>query len=194
MRSMHILAAAALSILSPSSVSALRVYLRDRVWGTHHLAITDDSEASIRRALAQGPYGKCVFRNDNDVVDHQIVNMLFEGDVTVAFSMEGLTSYGGRRTRISCTGGDLVGDEQTLDVFDFNSGKRVLWSLREHATDLGGHGGGDHRLVRDLVQAISRRDPDLLTSSLETSMESHLIGFRAEESRLSGGETMTVDI
>ncbi len=174
--------------------SALRVYLRDRVWGTHHLAIPDDSEASIRRALEQGPYGRCVFRNDNDVVDHQVVNLLFEQEITVSFAMEAMSSYAGRRTRVFCSGGDLVGDERILDIFDFETGKRTRWDVREHAGALGGHGGGDHRLVRDLVQAISRRQPELLTSSLETSMESHLIGFQAEASRNSGGATMEVDI
>lgn len=172
--------------------SALRIYLRDRVWGTHHLAIPDSSEASIRRALEQGPYGKCVFKNDNDVVDHQIVNMLFDDEVTVSMSMEAMTSYGGRRTRIFCTGGDLIGDERTLEISDFASGEKIVWDVAEHATALGGHGGGDHRLVRDLVQAVSRRDPSLLTSSLDTSMESHQIGFLAEESRHAGGKTMDV--
>jgi len=174
--------------------SALRIYLRDRSWGTHHLAIEDDSEASIRGALRYGPYGKCVFKNDNDVVDHQIVNLRFEGDVTVAFSMEGMSSYGGRRTRVFGSKGDIVGDERFLDVFDFETGRGLRWDVTEHAADLGGHGGGDHGLVRDLVQAVSRRDPSLLTSSLQTSMESHLIGFKAEESRLAGGRTVEVNL
>ena len=176
------------------SYSALRIYLRERLWGTHHLAIDDDSPESIRGALEHGPYGRCVYRNDNDVVDNQVVNMEFEGPVTVSFAMESMTSYGGRRTRIFGTKGDLVGDERFLDVSCFTAGRTDRWDVREHASSLGGHGGGDHRLVRDLVQAVSRRDPSLLTSSLDTSMESHLIGFLAEESRHSGGELRKVDL
>ena len=49
-----------------------------------------------------------------------------------------------------------------------------------------GHGGGDYRLVRDFLTAVDRRDPSLLTSSLEASVESHLIGFACEESRRMG--------
>jgi predicted dehydrogenase len=167
--------------------SALKIYLRDKLWGTYHLNVPADSEEGILKALRTGPYGRCVYRNDNDVVDHQVVNMEFDGGITVSFAMEGLTSYGGRRTRITGTEGDIVGDERFLDMFHFPSRERIRWDVREHAESLGGHGGGDHRLVRDFVQAVSRSDPSLLTSTLEASMESHLMGFRAEESRLNGG-------
>ena len=114
------------------------------------------------------------------------VNMEFEGGITAAFSMEGLTSYGGRRTRIMGTRGDLVGDERRLDVYDFAERRRYEWTVAEHGQSLGGHGGGDFGLVRDWVQAISRRDESLLTSTLAASMESHLIGFAAERSRETG--------
>jgi hypothetical protein len=128
-----------------------------------------------------------VYLLDNDVVDHQTVNMEFDGGVTVAFSMEGLTSYGGRRTRIMGSRGDLVGDERRMDVFDFAARERYEWVTADHARLQGGHGGGDFGLVRDWVQAISRRDESLLTSTLAASMESHLVGFTAEQSRHEGG-------
>jgi hypothetical protein len=137
--------------------------------------------------LSRTNYGRCVYQLDNDVVDHQTVNMEFDDGITVAFSMEGLTSYGGRRTRIMGTRGDIVGDEKRLDVYDFAERKRYEWTVAEHAQPLGGHGGGDFGLVRDWVQAVSRRDESLLTSTLAASMESHLIGFTAEESRHEGG-------
>jgi hypothetical protein len=74
-----------------------------------------------------------------------------------------------------------------MDVFDFGERCRYEWTVAEHGQASGGHGGGDSGLVRDWVQAISRRDEGLLTSTLAASMESHLIGFTAEESRLEGG-------
>jgi hypothetical protein len=134
-----------------------------------------------------------VFRLDNDVVDHQVVNMVFGDSVTAAFSMEGLTSYAGRRTRVMGTRGDMVGDESVLDVYDFYERKRHQWTVKDHAAVTSGHGGGDYGLVRDWVQAITRRDATLLTSTLEASMESHLVGFTAEESRLEGGVLKAID-
>jgi hypothetical protein len=59
-------------------------------------------------------------------------------------------------------------------------------------SDLAGHGGGDQRMVRDLVQAVARRDPTLLPTTLQNSMESHLMGFMVEESRLDGGTSRRV--
>ena len=52
--------------------------------------------------------------------------------------------------------------------------------------ELSGHGGGDLRLMRDFLVAVDTRDPSALTSTLEASIESHLIGFACEESRLTG--------
>jgi predicted dehydrogenase len=166
--------------------SALRIYPGSDRW-LQHKDTPGQDEASVLEWLSRTNYGRCVYQLDNDVLDHQTVNMEFEGGITVAFSMEGLTSYGGRRTRIMGSRGDLVGDERRLDVYDFSERTRYEWTVAEHAKTLGGHGGGDFGLTRDWVQAISRRDETLLTSNLAASMESHLVGFTAEESRLEGG-------
>lgn len=168
--------------------SALKLYKEKKQW-LHHLAIENNDDETILKALLEGPYGKCVYRTDNDVVDHQIVNMEFEDDITVAFSMEALTHYGGRRTRIFGTRGDLIGDESQMVITDFLTGKQETWKPGK-AKEGSGHGGGDHGLVHDFIQAVSQQDPALLTSTIEASMESHLMGFKAEESRLNGGKVM----
>jgi len=168
--------------------SAIKLYKEKKEW-LHHLALENHEDATILKALEEGQYGNCVYHNDNDVVDHQVVNMEFEDQITVAFSMEALSHYGGRRTRIFGTKGDLVGDESTMLITDFLTGKQENWKPGK-AKEGSGHGGGDHGLVHDFVQAISQQDPSLLTSTIDASMESHLIGFRAEESRLSGGKVL----
>lgn len=165
--------------------SALKIYLRRRTW-LGHLNLLEQTDEAILRALREGPYGRCVYRCDNDVVDHQICSIEFAGGVTSSFSMEGLTSYGGRKTRVMGTRGDVVGDETILTVFSFKTGQPYTWNAREAAKVNAGHGGGDYGLVRDFIQAVSRRDPSLLSSTLEASVESHLMGFKAEESRLTG--------
>jgi len=177
--------------------SAMRIYLEHKAW-TGHLAIPDTKEETILNALKTGPYGRCVFRCDNDVVDHQVMIMNFEDDITASFNMEAHTSYGGRRTRIFGTKGDIVGDEQTLTFTKFMDGGKIYpqenWDVSMGADIASGHGGGDFGLVRDFVQAISRQDESLLTSTIEASMESHLMGFMAEESRLNGGKSMEVKL
>ncbi len=173
--------------------SAPRIYVRDKSWSTFHLNAKDQSPEAITETLRTGPYGRCVYHCDNDVPDHQITNMEFENRLTAAFSLEALTSYAGRRTRIMGTAGDLVGDEEILDVYDFSTQKRTRWDRRT-APVTSGHGGGDYGLVRDFVQAVSRHDPSLLTSTIDASMESHLMAFAAEESRLAGGKLVEIDI
>jgi predicted dehydrogenase len=172
--------------------SAIKLYKEKRGW-LHYLAIENQDDASILKALQEGPYGKCVYRTDNDVVDHQIMNMEFEDDITVAFSMEAFTHYPGRRTRIFGTKGDLIGDESQMLITDFLTGKQENWKPGK-AKDGSGHGGGDHGIVHDFIQAVSQQDPGLLTSTIEASMESHLMGFKAEESRLNGGKVLETNL
>jgi len=174
--------------------SALKIYYRNRTY-LHHFDLPKDTDQGpvILGLLKTGPYGRCVYHCDNDVVDHQIVSMEFEDQITAAFSMEAFTSYGGRRTRVMGTMGDTVGDEDTLVVADFRTDKSTIWDAKENAKIQSGHGGGDYGLVHDFLQAVSQQDPSLLTSTIEASMESHLMAFRAEESRL-GGKVMDVNL
>lgn len=173
--------------------SALRIYYSERIWGVGHVIdLQPWEEGKVLKALEEGPYGRCVFQCDNDVADHQVVNMEFDGNITVAFSMEGHTSYGGRRTRVMGTSGDIVGDGSTLTVSDFSKRKSITYQAKELTDDFegGGHSGGDYRLVRNFLQAVYQEDDSFLTSSIEDSMESHYIGFKAEESRHKGGEVI----
>ena len=164
--------------------SAKKIYLEQRSW-LQHLNLEEVNEKTILRELQNGPYGRCVYRCDNDVVDHQISNFEFENGITVAFSMEALTHYGGRRTRIFGTVGDIIGDEQTITLTNFSTGKQTIWDASKELKE-GGHGGGDHGLVHDFVRAVGYKDPGMLSSTIQVSMASHLMGFKAEESRLKG--------
>ncbi len=163
--------------------SALKIYYRERGW----LQVFDLPEEKAKQGdaileyLRTTNYGRCVYKMDNNQEDHYISSMQFEGGVTASFSMEAHTSYAGRRTRIMGSMGDVVGDMETFTATDFRSGKSTVYDLSSGD----GHGGGDWRLVRNWIQAISQRNPDLLTSTIDASIESHLMGFMAEQSRIS---------
>jgi len=165
--------------------SALKIYLRRKTW-LGHLALVNQEDATILKALQEGPYGRCVYHCDNDVVDHQVMALEFDDQITASFSMEAFTSYGGRRTRVMGTMGDAIGDMEKLTVYDFRTRQETVWDASTAEVFKSGHGGGDYGLVHDFVQAVSQHDPTLLTSTIEASMESHLMGFKAEESRLTG--------
>lgn len=161
--------------------SALQIYLRDRK-RLYVFDLPEDStqwDATILQSLRSSDYGRCVYRMDNDQPDHLTVNILFRNGVTAAFSMEAHVSYEGRRTRIMGSLGDVTGDMESFTVTSFRTGQRRSWSMKTDA-----HGGGDHPMVRDWVQAVAQQDPRLLNSSIEESVESHLMAFAAERSRL----------
>ncbi len=165
--------------------SAIKIYLKRNDW-VQSLRLENNNPETILKALKEGPYGRCVFHCDNDVVDHQVVAMEFEEQITASFAMEAFTSYGGRRTCVMGTLGDAVGDMNTLTITDFRTNQKQVWDARQAAKIESGHGGGDYGLMHDFIRAVTQQNPALLTSTIEASMESHLMAFKAEESRLSG--------
>jgi Oxidoreductase family, NAD-binding Rossmann fold/Oxidoreductase family, C-terminal alpha/beta domain len=160
--------------------SAIQIYYRKRTW-TYVFDFPDNKDEHaefIMNQIKTTNYGRCVYRMDNDQPDHYTTNILFEDNVTASFSMEAFTSYEGRRTRIMGTLGDVVGDMTSMIHTDFLTGKKTEWKQESD-----GHGGGDWQLVNDWLLAISKKDPSLLTSTIDQSIESHVMGFMAEESR-----------
>jgi predicted dehydrogenase len=167
--------------------SALKIYYQRRTW-LHHFDLPEEGDQgpTILELLKTGPYGRCVYRCDNDVVDHQVVMLEFDDAITAAFSMEAHTSYGGRRIRIMGSMGDLVGDENELVATNFKTNEVIRSTAQEFASITSGHGGGDYGLLHDFLVAVSEQDPKHLVTTVQEAMESHLIGFRAEESRREG--------
>lgn len=158
-------------------------------------ADTKDKKALILERLKTTNYGRCVYRMDNDQPDHYITNIRFKDGITANFSMEAFASYGGRRTRVFGAMGDMEGDMTELVVTDFRTGK--VTKLKPVAEDVeeyknSGHGGGDWLLARDFVQAVAHQDPKMLTSTIDESIESHLMGFMAEKSRKTKKVTAVV--
>lgn len=165
--------------------SAKRIYFDNRTW-LHHFDLPENEPArgeAIWKNIAEGPYGRCVYRCDNDVPDHQVMSLQFADQITATFNMEAFTHYHGRRTRIMGSMGDMVGDEKDLLITDFRTGEQEKWNVHENTKLTSGHGGGDWGLVQDWLQAVDQQDTTLLTSTLAASMESHLMGFMAEKSR-----------
>ena len=174
--------------------SALRFYMQDPELNHFAALITDPpTETNRMKAITEGPYGKCVYRTDNNVVDHQTVNMEFENGVTVIFSMCGFTRDINRTVQIMGTQGEIRGDllSGTIDLFEFSSGSQTVFHT---PTSNSGHQGGDDGIMRQFLSDLRHeRYMDTLTSA-EASLESHLMAFAAEESRRREGTTIDMKL
>ena len=171
--------------------SGIRLYMgmakRGHYWWPLDVITTEHSLEGVRKALQDGPYGRCVYECDNDVVDHQVVNMSFEGGVTASFTMCGLSEMSDRNTRIFGTKGQITGDGRNLAIYDYLTEKRE--TIDTHATAgtiTGGHGGGDTGLMGSFVSAVLTGKRNLILSGPDETLESHLMVFAAEKARRTG--------
>ncbi len=152
------------------------------------------TEEAVYEQLRTGPYGRCVYHCDNNVVDHQAVMLEFEQGVTVDFTMSAFTGSGSRTIKVMGTEGDLAGDMHTGIVTVTRFGKEpAVWDVHRDEPDLSGHGGGDNRLIHDFLAAVDEGAPaNQLKTGIDVSIQSHAIALAAEYSRLHGGISVSL--
>ena len=164
---------------------------REDVWPQNVVAPAPLTEEKLMNAIKEGPYGRCVFACDNNVVDHQYTQIVFENGVKASLVMIAFTGNHGRRMDFFGTMGNIVYDAETESITLYKFGKEMRTVPIGEFDDGGfGHGGGDVGLVSDLYVTLKGEGEG--RTSLEASIESHLMGIRAEESRLAGGICLNV--
>lgn len=167
---------------------SLNFYLpRIPKWPTNNMHPAP-TEENIREIIDTTHYGKCVFQMDNDVVDHQHVQMLLEGNITVSFSMSGFHSNGTRTIRIGGTEGELWGDLNDKKIYLQKHGQELQVLDLTGEVGTGGHQGGDPALVKAAVAYFGGDENIPSLTTIDRSCESHYVAFAAEESRLKNGE------
>lgn len=172
--------------------SALRIYrtgLAEENARTYFTRIVAPSmtEAELTVALAQGPYGRCVYACDNDVVDHQVVNVEYEGGITASFTLTPFTPMESRHTTLFGTRGELRGDGTQLRLYDFMTEQTETMDTRPaDVAAIDSHDGGDAGLITAFVEALTNGDPSRIVSGAQESLASHRIVFAAEQARVTG--------
>ena len=163
-------------------------------WITSILSVENTVESTYE-ALRNGPYGRCVYMCDNDVVDHQQTLLLMEDGSTISFTMCAFTQDCYRYFKAMGTKGEIEADMKSniIRVRRFGQGEEVI-DVGALADDLKGHGGGDSGIIGDFLDMLlNDLEATERTTTLESSMESHFMALAAEESRKQGGALVEME-
>lgn len=168
---------------------ARKAYLPVRGQWPATVVSADQTEEGLLQALETSPYGHCVYRMDNDVCDHQVTVIEFKNGVTATFNLSGFTNKMHRTLKIMCEHGEIRGDDykNIIEVTRFNSNMADAGQQTViHPAALGGgHNGGDTGLMNDFLENLEKADFNS-RSSIDMSVESHLMAYAAEEARVNG--------
>ncbi|GFN77105.1 hypothetical protein PoB_000361100 [Plakobranchus ocellatus] len=171
--------------------SAKKIYIDAYKAGVRGWPIKDITEVvdleNITEALCKGPYGKCVYDMDNNVVSHQVVNFQFDDGATANFSMVAFTKHTSEReVKVYGTKGEIAYEDgrDKMHVCDFRTGNTEYWPiLQDYPREMSGHGGADFHLVKTFIGSLKNGGQQIVTGPEET-LRSHLLVFAAEKARL----------
>lgn len=172
---------------------APKVYLDDAYrWSTAREALGGETDAERLERLRTGPYGRCVYHCDNDVVDHQVASLVFENGVTAAFSMCAFTDKCDRTLKIMGTEGELRANMSLgeIEITPFATRIRQTYTLPEG--DVAGHFGGDAGIMRDFLGVL--RGDRANHNPFALSIHAHMMAFAAERSRVEGRRVTLADL
>lgn len=171
-------------------------------WPANVLVNEEPTEENIREALQEGPYGRCVYHCDNNVVDHQVVNLNMTDGTTMSFTMCGFSASIARYAKFHGTKGELIvnmdGESMEANEIVLRKFGPVVEETRIDVSslsdDFSGHGGGDLKMVEEFLDVLSgEKEVSPYVTSLEVSMESHYCALAAEESRVLGGQVVQLE-
>jgi predicted dehydrogenase len=182
--------------------SAKKLYVDRPLWGTYVWpryvdGVRWSDEEKLESLRADNPFGRCVWRCDNDIVDHQAVLIEFDDGSTAVHNLVGATAKACRTVHITGTKGEIQGvleDGAFVIRRPALPGEGMLF--REERVEISVsndmHGGGDLRLVEDFVRVVRGDAESRFSTSLENSIVGHMLGFRADRS-MASGQSLTFD-
>lgn len=160
------------------------------VWPRYLDGVRLSDEEKLESLRTDNPFGRCVWRCDNDIADHQAVMMEFENGSTAVHNLVGGAAKACRTVHITGTKGEIYGELEEGFFIVRHPNLREGGVYSEHRIDIpvsrDMHGGGDHRLVEDFVRVVQGDTSAQFSTSLEHAIVGHLVGFRADASMASG--------
>ena len=160
------------------------------VWAELESLGRPPTQAEMEASLRTSPFGRCVWRCDNDVVDRQSVTIEFADGAVATHMMVGGAARPQRSIHVVGTNGEIQGvfDESRFVIRHIDP--RPGREYSEEVVDLnvtgdmhgaaGGHGGGDALLIEDFVKVLRGEQPSPSCTKVQDSVYGHLTGFRAD--------------
>ena len=109
--------------------------------------------------------------------------MEFENEMTATFTMCAFTVGGGRTIKLMGTKGQLRGnlEKSEIEITDFGTGDIETINLKVSNDS---HAGGDTEIMKDFTELVRDGGKKKSLTSASVSVQSHLMAFAAEKSRL----------
>ena len=179
------------SIKDKCPFNAYRFYLENKEW-LRPMVGDDLTDENIIKYLDHGQYSRCVFKCDNNVVDHQVVNIQFEDNTTASHTMNAFTRWCYRDIKIMGTKGCIEGNFETqkFTLFKFVDNSQKEYDIHDYSDDFTGHGGGDKLMFKELIEYLQTGKKSMNLTTIQESVISHQMAFAAEKSRLEDGKVI----
>ncbi len=164
--------------------SANKIYLKDdKIVRSLNAVHSNPTKENLKKSIQDGPYGRCVYKCDNNVVDHMVSILEFENKISATFNLCAFTEECTRTIKLMFTHGEVGGNhiKNIIDVYKFGDDSHTVIHPKVNKS---GHGGGDYSLMKDFISLINSNDGKLKTGAIQ-SVESHIMAFAAEYSRLN---------
>lgn len=162
--------------------SAIKIYTSQKI---KSVVFDLSSVEKIRKCLGKSQYGRCVYNCDNNVVDHQSTIIEFDNGVTATFNISAFTPKINRTIKIMCQYGEIRAREKpyVVEVTNFKTEETKEYEINTEAT---GHGGSDKKFIINFMESYIKNNGFI--STLSSAVESHIMAFLAEKSRVNNGK------
>lgn len=135
-------------------------------------------DAAIIEALRSNPYGRCVYHCDNNVCDHQVAALEFEGGIAAVFTVSAFSQRNTRTIKLMGTEGEIGGcmEDGEIVLHRFADGTTEHFTVTHDGTK---HCGGDGGLMRRFAEAVNA-DERFADARI---FEAHRLALEAERVR-----------
>ncbi len=175
--------------------SAKSNYAEHDFWSIYAFGATEGQtltyEEREKSLKGDNPFGICAWDFDReDNVDHQTVNVFFEGGATASFSMVGGATRAQRSLHLVGTKGEIIGvfedNRITLRKIAPHESQWFCERVIETSAPAEGHAGGDIALIESFVDILGGKEPDYRACDLASAADAYRVAFAAEVAKNEG--------